>query len=315
MDGWYENNSGDRARFGRIRFIPERRFLDQCKVNRIDEGLFQRRVGLHSLKRLRDQLWHFAETCETSEREFQSLTLQDDSIEERIAFENILLKKFPTAYTEKGLSFPEFERFPALPIYDLYLEITDAEPFGRIHILGKTPKTMGQGLSVDRNNAPGYNGLQDNVSIGEKPKAALKEEGRLNDPQEKEEKQLSPCELEEFLAFAKAYPWDSNSGVRPSEHIKTKFAKWLKRGLSRSNIVEGQKNLAGAYATEVSLDPSKRVEELVVRPHTLPPGAKRALSARLVSELSPQEREQKREMERQKKRRQREQRKNPMLSP
>ena len=124
-------------------------------------------------------------------------------------------------------------------------------------------------------------------------------------------KQLSSHELRKFLAYAKAHPWDSDGDVRPSDHIKKKFAKWLKLGLSRTDIVMAQENLAQAYATEISRDPTKRVKELVVRPHTLPPGAKRALSARLVSELTAEELEIKRAIERDKKQRQRQRHRPP----
>ncbi|MHB8270224.1 tetratricopeptide repeat protein [Bradyrhizobium sp.] len=97
---------------------------------------------------------------------------------------------------------------------------------------------------------------------------------------------LSETELAEFRAHAAANKWDSSSGVAPSTHIKTTFAKWLGRGLSRQDIVKVQSNLAGAYATEVSRDPSKRVEGLAVVDRKLPPGAPRPPSARPIAELT-----------------------------
>jgi hypothetical protein len=122
---------------------------------------------------------------------------------------------------------------------------------------------------------------------------------------QRQPKQLSSHERTKFLAYAKAHQWDSDSDVRPSDHIKKNFAKWLKLGLARTDIIAAQENLAQAYSTEISRNPDRRIEELVVRPHSLPPGAKRALSTSLVSELTPQELERKRAMERDKKQRQR----------
>jgi hypothetical protein len=119
------------------------------------------------------------------------------------------------------------------------------------------------------------------------------------------EPRLSQAELGEFLACAKANWWKSTSGIAPSTHIKTTFAKWLGRGLERSHIVSAQPNLASAYGAEVSRDPSKRVNGLAVRPHKLPPGAPRPLSVRLVAELSDEERDAKRAAERDRKRRSR----------
>jgi tetratricopeptide (TPR) repeat protein len=117
------------------------------------------------------------------------------------------------------------------------------------------------------------------------------------------DKRLSPGQLKAFLAHAAANPWDSDSGVAPSAHIKTTFKKWLGRGLWREHIVKAQPNLAGAYAAEVSRDPGKRVEGLAVRPHKKPAGSPRPLSVRLVAELSEPERELKREAERMRKKR------------
>jgi hypothetical protein len=122
---------------------------------------------------------------------------------------------------------------------------------------------------------------------------------------QRQPKQLSSHELRKFLAHAKAHPWDSKGDVGPSDHIKKTFARWLKLGLARTDIIAAQENLAQAYSTEISRNPDRRIEELVVRPHSLPPGAKRALSTSLVSELTPQELEQKRAIEREKKQRQR----------
>jgi tetratricopeptide (TPR) repeat protein len=100
---------------------------------------------------------------------------------------------------------------------------------------------------------------------------------------------LSEPELAEFRAHAKANPWDSKSGVAPSAHIETAFARWLGRGLGRTDIVSVQPNLASAYAAEVSRDPRKRVEGLAVRPHKLPPDAPRPLSMRRAAELTGEE--------------------------
>jgi hypothetical protein len=117
------------------------------------------------------------------------------------------------------------------------------------------------------------------------------------------ETRLSPSELNEFFAHAAANPWDSSSSVAPSAHIKTTFATWLGRGLARGDIVMAQPNLAGAYATEVSRDPGKRVEGLAVNPHKKPAGSPRPPSLRLIAELSDAERELRREAERLKKKR------------
>jgi hypothetical protein len=147
--------------------------------------------------------------------------------------------------------------------------------------------------------------------------SGAKDEGLVQEPQReiadagvetarRQERQLSTAELGKFLVHAAANKWDSNSGVAPSAHIKTTFAKWLGRGLWREHIVKAQPNLASAYAAEVSRDPSKRVEGLAVRPHKLPAGSPRPLSVRLVAELSEAERELRREAERTKKKRWRE---------
>jgi hypothetical protein len=123
---------------------------------------------------------------------------------------------------------------------------------------------------------------------------------------QRQPKQLTSHERQKFLAHAKAHQWDSRGDVRPSDHIRKTFARWLKHGLlARADIVAAQANLAQAYSTEISRNPERRIEEIVVRPHGLPPGAKRALSMSLVSELTPQELERKRAMEREKKQRQR----------
>jgi hypothetical protein len=148
-------------------------------------------------------------------------------------------------------------------------------------------------------------------------KTGAKDEGLVHEPQSKirdagvetaqrSVRQLSDRELSRFFAHAAANKWDSNSGVAPSAHIKSTFVKWLGRGLWREHIVKAQPNLANAYATEVSRDPSKRVEGLAVRPHKKPAGSPRPLSVRLVAELSEAERELRREAERTKKQRWRE---------
>jgi hypothetical protein len=167
-------------------------------------------------------------------------------------------------------------------------------------------------------------------------KTGAKDEGLLQRPQQQEPaksaerlptvraraettrrltKALRPHELSEFLAHAAAHPWDSNGSVRPSDHIKTQFAKWLKLGLSRSDLVTAQPNLAQAYATETSRNPARRIKGLVVRPHKLPPGAKPAISMRPVWQLTKKELEAKRTLEREKKQRQRHRQKNATFTP
>jgi tetratricopeptide (TPR) repeat protein len=108
---------------------------------------------------------------------------------------------------------------------------------------------------------------------------------------------LSETDLEIFRSHAKAHPWKSRSGIAPSAHIEATFGQWLGRGLMREHIVEVQPNLAGAYATEISRDPTKRIKSLGVRPpmEKLPVGAPRAASMRPVAELSEAEKTLRRE--------------------
>jgi hypothetical protein len=107
-------------------------------------------------------------------------------------------------------------------------------------------------------------------------------------------RKLSEASLNEFRKHALAHPWIARSGIRPSTHIQTVFKKWLGKGLSRQHIVKVQPKLAGAYATEVSRDPNKRVKSLLVHTHRLPPGTLRPLSMRTVAELSEEELKEKR---------------------
>ena len=116
---------------------------------------------------------------------------------------------------------------------------------------------------------------------------------------------MSKAALAAFKAHAAKHQWNPESGVAPSAHIKTKFKKWLGRGLKLKDVHDAQENLAGAYSKEVSRDPSKRIKGLYVRPHKLPAGTPRPLALRLVSELSEEEKAQKRANDAARKRRQR----------
>jgi hypothetical protein len=130
---------------------------------------------------------------------------------------------------------------------------------------------------------------------------------------------LSDIQLKEFQAYAKAHPWEAKHKFTASEFIRERYKKWLGKrdeqgnwigaALWREDIADTQvePKLAAAYSTEVRRHPERAVDGIYVRPHKLPEGAKRAVSARLVSELSPDELDQKRERERQKKGRSREQ--------
>jgi hypothetical protein len=79
---------------------------------------------------------------------------------------------------------------------------------------------------------------------------------------------LSEADLAAFMAHAAANQWNPKSGVAASAHIKTKFAEWLGRGLMLEQVRAAQKNLATAYSSEVTREPSNRIKELGTRPHT-----------------------------------------------
>jgi hypothetical protein len=108
---------------------------------------------------------------------------------------------------------------------------------------------------------------------------------------------LSEAALAAFKAHAAANQWNPESEpyVAPSAFIKKTFKKWLKRGLTRKHIEDAQRNLAGAYSTEVSRDSSKRVEGLISARETLPVGAPRPPSGRPVAELSEKAKAERRE--------------------
>jgi ApaG protein len=106
---------------------------------------------------------------------------------------------------------------------------------------------------------------------------------------------LSEAALAAFKAHAKENQWNPESAGSPSAFIKETFKKWLGRGLRLKDIRDGQKNLAGAYSTEVSRDPSKRVKNLIVTLEKLPAGAPRPASSRPVAELSGKEKAEKRQ--------------------
>jgi hypothetical protein len=182
-----------------------------------------------------------------------------------------------------------------------------------------------RGTPATKGNIPLENTVLGRASVETTGISGAKDEGLVHEPQrtiryagietaQRSERQLSPRQLSEFIAYAAAHAWDSNSGVRPSDHIKTQFAKWLALGLSRADIIAAQPNLAQAYATETSRYPARRVKGLIVRPHKLPPGAKPALSTRPVWQLTKKELEAKRALERAKKQRQRQRQKNPTLT-
>ena len=105
---------------------------------------------------------------------------------------------------------------------------------------------------------------------------------------------LSDSELAEFNAYATAEEnrWRGRaSKMSPSEFIKTKYATWLGRGLSREHIAEVQCTLAGAYAAEISASrhPERRITNLIERPYRLPANAPRPPSKKRVAELSEEE--------------------------
>jgi hypothetical protein len=97
---------------------------------------------------------------------------------------------------------------------------------------------------------------------------------------------ISEADLAAFRKHAKSHPWKPDCGVAPSAHIEATFAKWLNRGLMLKHIRAAQSNLAGAYSTEVSRAPSKRVEGLYVAPHNLPAGTPRPASKKLAAEMT-----------------------------
>lgn len=88
---------------------------------------------------------------------------------------------------------------------------------------------------------------------------------------------LSAADLAAFMAHAASHQWnpESKPKVAPSAFIKETFKKWLGRGLALTDVKAAQENLAGAYSTEVSREPSKRVKGLYVRPHKLAAGRPR----------------------------------------
>jgi hypothetical protein len=118
--------------------------------------------------------------------------------------------------------------------------------------------------------------------------------------------QLSDADLAEFMAYAKAdkNQWISRLGVAPSEHIATKFTKWLGKGLMREHVAEAQPNLAMAYAREIGRHPDRKVEGLGARPaQKLQPGAPRPPSRRPVAELSETEQAERRHQKNEQQRR------------
>jgi len=108
---------------------------------------------------------------------------------------------------------------------------------------------------------------------------------------------LSEAELAAFKAHAAANQWnpESEPKVSASAFIKETFKDWLGRGLTRKHIFDAQENLAGAYSTEVSRDPRKRIEGLIASREKLPVGAPRPPSIRPVAELSEKEKAERRE--------------------
>jgi hypothetical protein len=196
-----------------------------------------------------------------------------------------------------------------------------AKPVQRRRGLATKGKLEAPAPNIDNAPKTGKTGAKDEglVQKPEKQEPAKNAERLQTDSARAETTQrlikaLRPHELTEFLAHAAAHPWDGNSGVRPSDHIKTQFAKWIALGLSRTDIVAAQPNLAQAYATETSRYPERRVKGLVVRPHKLPPGAKPAISMRPVWQLTKKELEAKRALERAKKQRQRQRQKDATLT-
>ena len=121
--------------------------LARCEDNRADDADFRSRVGTHDFNRLRDQLWEFKKRCEQSDRSYEPLQIdkfEEGGEEGRIAFENVILKKFPHTYNinrNKGLTLSTIPQLPDLAICDLFVLITDSSPYGTLHIFGATPKT------------------------------------------------------------------------------------------------------------------------------------------------------------------------------
>jgi hypothetical protein len=201
---------------------------------------------------------------------------------------------------ERARTFPKAKFRAAL--------YTDEQPkFDRFTTkrVTETTKIVSKGKSGYSPSSPRKEGRTAGDIHADKSLRHEKHTGARTETTQRQPKSLSSQELKRFLAYAKSHQWDSNGDVRPSDFIKKTFARWLELGLSRTNIVAAQANLAQAYATEISRNPERRVEALIVRPHSIPPGEKRALSARLVSELTAAELELKRAMERDKKQRQR----------
>jgi hypothetical protein len=126
-------------------------------------------------------------------------------------------------------------------------------------------------------------------------------------------KRLSEADLAAFKAHVAANPWDKKQHT-PSAYIGTICKAWLGRGLRRADINALPGTLGHAYAAEISRNPARRVEGLIERPHKLPAGTPRPQrsvsispsrppSARLVSELSEEEKIEMRRQNREKQRR------------
>jgi hypothetical protein len=112
--------------------------------------------------------------------------------------------------------------------------------------------------------------------------------------------QMSDEDLAKFRAYAEAHPWNSDEQTYASSYIRTHFDRWLGNGLTLEIIGSVNAELVRSYKEEILHNPRKRVRALT-QPHQLPTGSKRALSARLVSEMTPEELEIRRLQERQKK--------------
>jgi uncharacterized protein affecting Mg2+/Co2+ transport len=150
MTGWLVGRNGQRAHFGTVKFEVREQQLDACAGNRADKDVFMNRRGARDfIERLREQLSAFQHKCESSDRPFEPFQIEpfgEDGEANRHAFENLLLKKFPETYFNNdgwltlSTMRPTIE-LPNLNIWDLFALIDAAAPLGRVHILGKTPKT------------------------------------------------------------------------------------------------------------------------------------------------------------------------------
>lgn len=106
---------------------------------------------------------------------------------------------------------------------------------------------------------------------------------------------MSEADLAEFTEFASKPEniWEGDQKrMKPAAFIAEKFADFLKTGgvwLEHFRAVPVQRKLAEAYYKEVKRHP-ERALNIYIQPHSLPVGAERAASAKLVAERTDEER-------------------------